>query len=80
MTQQEFHNALRILMVIDRWDVKWMDDMEWQEFIANPHRFFIRADDPTADALWAVIEKRNRLGANARAALAAAREGRPCPK
>ena len=53
MNQRQFHNALRILLNIDRWDVKWMDDREWQEFIANPHRFFIACDDPTADALWA---------------------------
>ena len=65
MKKRQFHNALRILLNIDRWDVEWMGDREWQEFIANPHRFFIASDDPTADKLWAIIIERNATSAPA---------------
>ena len=58
MTKREFHNALRILLNIDHWDVEWMTTSQWQDFIANPHKFFIACDDPTADRLWAIIEER----------------------
>ena len=67
MNKRQFHNALRILLNIDRWDVEWMTKAQWAEFIDNPHRFFIRTDDPTADRLWAMIEERNRPRAHERA-------------
>ena len=51
MNKRQFHNALRILLNIDHWDVEWMPRLEWQVFIANPHKFFIACDDPTADRL-----------------------------
>ncbi len=60
MNKRDFHNALRILLNIDRWDVEWMTDSQWIEFLDNPHRFFIMRDDPTTDRLWAIIEERNR--------------------
>ncbi len=41
--KHEFHNALRILASIR----------------TDPYRFFIRCDDPTCDALWAVVQRRS---------------------
>ena len=60
MTQAQFHNALRILTSIDFHEVQDVlpDGAAWQSFRTDPFRFFIRADDETADAIWRVIERR----------------------
>lgn len=67
MTKSEFHHALRILMCLDRHDLieagVWDSDTEesfaaWKVFRADPFRFFVRAPDSQADALWALIEPR----------------------
>lgn len=60
MNKAEFHNALRILLNLDRDDLPFLDGRAWQRFRTDPFRFFIRADDPTADRLWAAIEARQR--------------------
>lgn len=64
MTLREFHNALRILMNIDRDDLERAgiigraDHNAWGTFTRDPFRWFIRADDVTAEKLWRLIERR----------------------
>lgn len=50
-----FHNALRILLNIDR-DQFPGDEADWTAFRDNPHRYFMRANDEVTDALYALIE------------------------
>ena len=60
----EFHNALRILLNIDFCDlvqagiVQAHDNAHWEQFQRDPFRYFIRADDTTAERLWDCIESR----------------------
>jgi len=64
MTFAEFHNALRILMSIDRHEleaagvIKARDHNAWGEFRRDPFRWLIRADDTDAPKIWAIIERR----------------------
>ncbi|MCH8839469.1 MAG: hypothetical protein IH831_02085 [Planctomycetes bacterium] len=64
MTKKEFHNALRILLNIDKHElvdagiINRGDDFEWYEFRADPFRWFIKASDPTAEKLWELIQHR----------------------
>lgn len=60
MELREFHNALRILLNIEPYEIveAGIDAKHWPAFSADPHRFFIRCDDETADRLWAIVERR----------------------
>lgn len=58
LTQHHFHNALRVLRNIDPDEVPFLDQGRWLKFEADPVSFFIRADQETADAIWAVVERR----------------------
>lgn len=60
MTFAEFHNGLRILTSIDQYEVEAFmpGDDAWRSFCRDPFRYFIRADDETADAIWRIIEAR----------------------
>jgi len=64
MTLREFHNALRVLRSIDRHELVDFgvlaadDDAKWAAFQADPYRWFIRADDATAQSLWTIIVRR----------------------
>ena len=72
MTFDEFHNGLRILTLIDSdelvrgglgsWLPRELGGMShreaWSEFYRDPFRFFLSADDETAEKLWAIIEGR----------------------
>ena len=55
MEQRRFHNALRILLNLDRSDLEAAgviaaaDHNAWGTFHRDPFRFFIWADDATAD-------------------------------
>ena len=71
MTFAEFHNGLRILINIDRWELEeagvlktrgpiFNREERWKAFRENPYRFFIGADTPTAKKLWDLIQKRMR--------------------
>jgi hypothetical protein len=70
MTLREFHNGLRILRGIDRWELEEAgvvgepfnlpDDLRWIAFRDDPYGFFIRADDDTAAKLWSIIERRTK--------------------
>lgn len=64
MQMDQFHNALRILLNLERQDlqdagvINFDDDAAWRRFSDNPHRWFIVASDDQARALWALIESR----------------------
>lgn len=64
----DFHNRLRILTGIDRHElvdagaIRPNDVGAWQSFRLDPYRFFIRADDATAEKIWTVIERRANRG------------------
>ncbi len=66
MTQPQFLNAIKILHSIDLDEmieagaIQRGDGMAWQAFRSNPSRFLMCADDPTADAIWSIIEQRNQ--------------------
>lgn len=59
-----FHNRLRIMIGLDRHELvaagvmKNDDLLGWVSFQHDPFRFFIRAQDSAAQALWALICKR----------------------
>lgn len=64
---RRFHNAMRILLNLDRDEIETegvinlLDaaaDAKWERFRTDPFRFFVRADDATAEKLWTIIEKR----------------------
>jgi len=64
MSVDEFHNGLRTLLSLDFSDLvkagvfhDWQTD-KWDQFQRDPFRFFIRTDEETADALWAIIQAR----------------------
>lgn len=57
----EFHNRLRIMLGIDphEFALVGLTLDQWHWFDADPFRFFIRADDLTAAAIWSIIEARS---------------------
>jgi hypothetical protein len=64
MTFERFHNALRILRSIDRWELREagieMTDERWGEFCDEPFFWFISAPDADARKVWAIMEARQR--------------------
>jgi hypothetical protein len=55
MTFEFAHNFLRKLMNLE-WDqLPFLNDKQKDGFFANPHTFFIRADDETARQIWDVL-------------------------
>lgn len=74
MTLREFHNALRVLLNIDRDELEragiigHADHNAWGTFKRDPYRFLIRADDETAEKLWRLIEARQPKPAAGRSA------------
>lgn len=64
MTLSEFHNALRILTSIDMHELEAAkiigvgDINAWGTFRRDPFRWFVRADDKTAEKLFALIQRR----------------------
>jgi hypothetical protein len=63
MTEQAtFINRLRICHSIDLHELEAaglrLDGKRWHEFRSNPYVFLMRCDDPTADAIWRVIQAR----------------------
>lgn len=59
MELAEFHNTIRKLYNVDHHVIPWMSDADWPKFRDDPVRFFIRADDATADRLWDLIKPRD---------------------
>jgi hypothetical protein len=64
-TKREFHNNLRILRCIDRWEVDWMADEQWSAFQNHPWVWVIRCSDADYDRIWSVIEARQPKKADA---------------
>lgn len=60
MTFAEFHNALRIMLNIDR-DELGLDVFAWQTFQRDPYRWFIKACDADARKVWKIIEARQPI-------------------
>lgn len=62
MTFAQFHNALRVLTIIDYDELVAAGveniDRRWASFQADPFRWFIRASDADAAKVWAIIEAR----------------------
>ena len=59
-----FHNRLRILLGIDLHElvaagVLAADDvLGWKQFSHDPFRFLLRCDDRRAEAIWAIVSRR----------------------
>ena len=67
MELRKFHNALRILLNIDRDEIESdrsnpITDEQWDHFRSNPFVFFIRCDDATCQQIWDVIVARQTAG------------------
>ncbi|MGX1786875.1 hypothetical protein ACWIGM_09075 [Bosea sp. NPDC055332] len=55
MTFEFAHNFLRKLMNVEWEQLPFLNDKQKDGFFANPHTFFIRADDETARKIWDVL-------------------------
>ncbi len=66
MTLREFHNGLRILLNLDLDELATAGAMEhrdfdtYAEFRTDPFRWFIRANDRQAEAVWSLMQERMR--------------------
>jgi len=64
MTFEQFHNALRILLNIDRDKMEYAGIIDrgdlnaWGEFRRNPFRWFICVPDEKAKKLFSIIKER----------------------
>lgn len=61
MTFEEFHNGIRVLHSIDSHELG--DPPWWRRFRDDPVRFFIKADDETAAAIWNAMQIRSAVNA-----------------
>ncbi|WP_100961001.1 hypothetical protein [Bosea sp. FBZP-16] len=55
MTFEFAHNFLRKLMNVEWEQLPFLTEAQRDNFFANPHTFFIRADDETARKIWEVL-------------------------
>lgn len=55
MTFEFAHNFLRKLMNLEGGQLSFLTEVQQDNFYANPHTFFIRADDETARQIWDVM-------------------------
>jgi hypothetical protein len=55
---RRFHNALRIMLSIDRHELPPLSPSEWFDFSRDPYRFYIAASDANKAAIWSLIESR----------------------
>lgn len=58
MNANQFANALRILRNIDQFEVKFLTTSQWPKFRDDPYVFMMRADGPTLEKIWAIVESR----------------------
>jgi hypothetical protein len=58
--QAAFLNRLRSLLNIEGDQLPELTREQQARFMADPFRFFVRADDEKAAAIWREIEKRQR--------------------
>jgi len=70
MNRREFHNALRLLRSIDRFDLprsRWAGaehNVRWVRFRDAPHDFFISCSDELCDDIWWAMRQRGLKGAS----------------
>lgn len=55
VARDAFFNAIRILHSLDAHE---LPGVPFDAFNDNPAEFLMRADDPTTDAIWSAIQKR----------------------
>jgi hypothetical protein len=55
MNLHTFHNTIRKLFNIEWGQLDFLTDAQKDNFFENPPRFFIAADDETAEKLWGVM-------------------------
>lgn len=60
MDTRDFLNRIRGLYNIDPWQLPELDDHQWLEFVRDPPRYLMRADDRIAEAICRQIEARQR--------------------
>lgn len=60
MAKAAFHNRLRSLFNIDGFLLPELSREEQRAFVNDPVRFFIKAPDAKADAIWREVERRQR--------------------
>lgn len=66
MTSAEFLNRVKILYSIDHWQLAELTNNQWLEFVRDPPRFLMRADDFIADAILREVEARQQFPAHVR--------------
>ncbi len=54
---------MTLIQSIDRNEVPFLNDGRWLAFWRDPVQFYLRADNATEAAIWAVIERRSSLSA-----------------
>jgi hypothetical protein len=53
-----FLNMLKTLHCIDGWDVEtFLSEAQTGAFLTDPVKFFLKADDPTQEKIWAIVAK-----------------------
>ena len=66
MTYDDFYEGLRLLSQLKRQELSLLqafteDDWQsWADFRRDPLRWFLRADDHRAAAVWSAIERRRK--------------------
>lgn len=67
MEMMEFHNGLRLLRSIDKYEIDAelpsvapLSEKAWTTFRDDPYMRFIQMDDMTRGAVWRAMEKRTR--------------------
>ncbi len=63
MTMHSVRAALRALRSIERSEVAWMCDLEWQVFSADPCGFWDECSESKAFVFWSIIQARNTTAA-----------------
>lgn len=58
MTQHDFINRLRSLWNIDAWQLPELGAQQQKDFVFDPARYLMRANDAHAAAIWREIERR----------------------
>jgi hypothetical protein len=68
MIFEDFHRTLRLLATVDMQELVDAEAIHegdlptWNAFRADPLRWLLRADDDTAHAVWAAMQRHKRRG------------------
>ncbi len=63
MTMHSVRAAIRALRSIQRSEVPWMCDLDWQDFSADPCGFWDACSESKAFVFWSIICARNTTAA-----------------